>query len=173
MDSAKAQKGIGPLKPGRALGLPCADCATTESGLLYRSGRMTRCYDCQNYWNLIHKKVARQMEFDRTAFVAWKRENSDRRSCQYCGIDAASLYRLEITRANRRCENIGVDRIDNQEPYRLANLVPCCPICNGIKSDVLTYAEMVEVGNLLGRLWRRRLAAVDPAAASDARRIAA
>jgi hypothetical protein len=39
-------------------------------------------------------------------------------NCSYCGGDA----------------NIGIDRIDSSVPYQLGNVVPCCTICNLMKS---------------------------------------
>lgn len=138
---------------------PCVDCGTADPALRYRSGRMSRCYDCQNYWNLAHKRTGGGVEFEREAFLRWKRADPARRRCHYCGIDPASLYALAIVRAKRRCENIGVDRLDNLLPYRLDNLVACCPICNGVRSDVFSVAEMEALGQVVRAQWQARLAA--------------
>jgi hypothetical protein len=86
-------------------------------------------------------------------------QSPERRRCVYCGIDSAQLYSLNVLnpRTKRRYEVIGVDRIDNDQPYDLANLVPCCPLCNQIKSQLLSYEEMRTVGSEVRRLWDARL----------------
>lgn len=39
---------------------------------------------------------------------------------------------------------VALDRKDNTKGYILDNVVPCCFSCNKVKSDVLTYEEMVD-----------------------------
>lgn len=39
----------------------------------------------------------------------------------------------------------GLDRKDNSLGYTLTNVVPCCFTCNKIKSDCLTYEEMLMI----------------------------
>lgn len=46
----------------------------------------------------------------------------------------------------------GLDRKDNDIGYTLSNVVPCCQGCNRIKSNLLTYDEMVAVSDLLNRM---------------------
>lgn len=43
----------------------------------------------------------------------------------------------------------GLDRKDNSIGYLVENVVSCCSPCNEIKSDNLTYREMIEVAKLL------------------------
>jgi 5-methylcytosine-specific restriction endonuclease McrA len=140
----------------------CPDCGTTDDGLHYRSGKMTRCYDCQHYSNLSKKKTGGGVEFTRDEFVMWRRVSDDRRRCAYCGIDSEQLYTLNIInpRTKKRYEAIGVDRIDNATAYTLANLVPCCALCNQIKSQLLTYDEMLVLGPQIRALWNARLSNV-------------
>jgi 5-methylcytosine-specific restriction endonuclease McrA len=139
---------------------PCTDCGTTDPGLHYRSGKMRRCHDCQHYANLVKKTTGGGVEFTREEFVAWKRESADRRRCVYCGIGGDELYALNVVnpRTKKRFEVIGVDRRDNSAPYRLDNLDPCCPLCNQIKSQLLSSDEMRELGPRFRRLWDARLA---------------
>lgn len=47
----------------------------------------------------------------------------------------------------------GLDRKDSDLGYSRGNVVMACDACNRIKSDVFTYDQMIEVGNLL-RTWR-------------------
>jgi 5-methylcytosine-specific restriction endonuclease McrA len=52
------------------------------------------------------------------------------KGCTYCGKDLLSET------------GISADRLDNNLGYTEANIVPCCGICNSIKSNILTYEEM-------------------------------
>lgn len=137
----------------------CADCGTTDPTLLYRSGKMARCYDCQNFRNLATKATGGGVAFTRAEFVAWKQQNGHR-LCTYCGIDSATLYDLNTrnVRTGKRQEVVGVDRKDNALPYTLANIQPCCPLCNAIKGAVLTDEEMRALGPQLRATWNKRLA---------------
>jgi hypothetical protein len=47
----------------------CVDCGRDDPALLYRSGRMQRCHDCQNFANLLSKKTGGGVEFERDAFL--------------------------------------------------------------------------------------------------------
>jgi 5-methylcytosine-specific restriction endonuclease McrA len=122
---------------------------------------MALCHDCQHFANLVAKKTGGGVEFTREEFIAWKREYPERRRCIYCGIDSDHLYALNILnpRTRKRFEVIGVDRRDNTRPYRLDNLDPCCPLCNQIKSQLLTSEEMQRLGPHLRGLWAARAVA--------------
>ena len=145
---------------------PCPDCGTTDPDLHYRSGKMPRCHDCQHYVNLTKKTTGGGVEFTRAEFVAWKRASPDRRCCTYCGVNGDQLYALNVVnpRTKKRFEVIGVDRRDNSAPYRLDNLDPCCPLCNQIKSQLLTTDEMGELGPHLRQLWEARLSTLSRSA---------
>lgn len=57
-----------------------------------------------------------------------------------------------------------VDRVDSAFGYIRGNLVPCCPECNNVKSNLLTASEMVYIIKFLrrkrhkptGPVWPRR-----------------
>ena len=59
--------------------------------------------------------------------------------CSYCGN--------KIGRGG-----IGLDRLNNNEPYRKGNVTPCCGKCNRLRQDLLTPQETKEVLNLLKKL---------------------
>lgn len=74
--------------------------------------------------------------------------------CHYCGSPPKNFMR------KKRCGDLkfyyqGIDRIDNNKGYLLDNVVPCCYRCNQIKSDVLSYEEMLVVAEALTRLELR------------------
>lgn len=137
----------------------CVDCGTTDPTRHYRSGKMARCHDCQNYLNLSAKKTGGGVEFSREEFLRWKSEDTHR-ACTYCHIDSETLYRLDVpnVRTGKRQEVVGVDRKDNTLAYTLANIQPCCPLCNAIKGGILTDAEMRALAPSLRQIWTTRLA---------------
>ena len=47
-----------------------------------------------------------------------------------------------------------LDRKDNDKGYLLENVVPCCYICNQIKTHILTHEEMVYVSKCLKEFRR-------------------
>lgn len=51
----------------------------------------------------------------------------------------------------------GLDRKDNSIGYVVSNVVPCCRYCNMVKSDKLSYEEMLEVGSLFKMQRARRI----------------
>lgn len=56
--------------------------------------------------------------------------------CIYCG----SLERIEV------------DRMDSSKGYTRLNIAPACHRCNTIKSNVVSYEEMMTIVDILG--WR-------------------
>jgi 5-methylcytosine-specific restriction endonuclease McrA len=150
-----------PLKYSTSVDWRCIDCGTTDKTLQYKSGKMKRCYDCQNYANLKRKvtKAGHELGIGPDEFREWKRAEPSRRRCTYCGNSSEDLHRLAIpnVRTGKRYESIGVDRPDNSKPYTIDNIVPCCGPCNSIKGTVLTKAEMEELGEKLAKIWKGRL----------------
>jgi len=139
----------------------CSDCGTTDSSLHYLSGKMARCYDCQRFYNLSKKATGGGVHFTRVEYLEWVRADPDRRRCSYCGLDRDHLYELRIInpRNKKPFESIGVDRRDNDGPYELDNLVPCCGPCNAIRSSILSHDEMAMLGPHLRTIWAARAAA--------------
>lgn len=59
--------------------------------------------------------------------------------CHYCG-KPLNLY------------GCGLDRKNNEKIYSLSTVVPCCKICNTIKSNHFTYEQMLKIGAFLKTL---------------------
>jgi len=53
--------------------------------------------------------------------------------CFYCGAEHSNT---EITPSGHILLYNGIDRLDNTRGYELDNVVPCCKICNHMKSDL-------------------------------------
>lgn len=59
-----------------------------------------------------------------------------RLDCYYCGAKPSFLKRFKNDFKNREIEYFnGIDRIDSDKDYNLNNCVPCCTMCNRMKSD--------------------------------------
>lgn len=52
--------------------------------------------------------------------------------CHYCGSPPTNWTKL----ANHNIQYNGVDRVDNTRPYEIGNIVPCCKLCNAMKSNL-------------------------------------
>lgn len=77
----------------------------------------------------------------RDEFIKWY--EAQEKTCYYCGRPQGEK-RLEI------------DRKDNSKGYFLTNIALACSDCNGVKSNILTEAEMKLVGHLvMRRRWQR------------------
>lgn len=138
-------------------GIKCNRCSTEDKTLLYRSGKMPSCYDCQNYANLQKKSEPSVLGFTREEFLSWKR--AQLRQCFYCGIEEKDIYGVKVinVRTKKVMESIGVDRASNDQDYHFENMVLCCGPCNGIKSGMLTKEEMLLLGPVLRQIWQERL----------------
>lgn len=56
------------------------------------------------------------------------------RSCHYCG---GALGKSE--------SGSGLDRVDNKRGYDADNVLPCCGVCNRVRSDEFTVEETMEM----------------------------
>src|SRR5208283_1176118 len=73
-------------------------------------------------------------------------------NCYYCST-APSQFSKQSKAIKMRPELVGdpflyngIDRKDNSLGYTTSNCVSCCGRCNRIKSNDLTYKEMIEIG---------------------------
>lgn len=55
-----------------------------------------------------------------------------RSDCYYCGAPPAMFVRMGNAKPGEPLAN-GIDRVDNSLGYFLANVVPCCTLCNQMK----------------------------------------
>jgi hypothetical protein len=61
------------------------------------------------------------------------RELVENKPCEYCGVQSMSF-------------GVGLDRVDSTKGYVLGNCVPCCYLCNVMKSNMTleTFFEQCE-----------------------------
>ena len=57
-----------------------------------------------------------------------------KKNCTYCGASPHQVRRLKG--GNGEYKYNGIDRVDSKRGYALENCVPCCGVCNSMKSDM-------------------------------------
>lgn len=97
-------------------------------------------------WCSVHSRAVKHnipFGVDRDAFINWYIETP--KICEYCGID------VESNKAYRGHNSIRltIDRKDSNAGYTMDNIVLSCAICNTTKSNVLTYEQMLIVGDMI------------------------
>lgn len=89
-------------------------------------------------------------------FCRWR--NDTVQECHYCGIHQSDLPLVNMkSQIQRTVRVMGVDRLDSSKGYESRNLVPCCFVCNQIKGDRFSAAEMELIGQSIERVWQSRL----------------
>jgi hypothetical protein len=68
------------------------------------------------------------------------------KSCHYCNID---LNRAKY-QSDKGSISLLLDRKDSDDHYTSQNCVPCCPRCNDMKGQHLTYDEMIMIAKSRG-----------------------
>lgn len=66
----------------------------------------------------------------------WFIENVLNSKCHYCGT----------------MEQLGAERKDNNLGHTKNNIVPCCAVCNNVRSDIFTMDEMRIIGHVISQL---------------------
>ena len=67
------------------------------------------------------------------------------KNCYYCGAEPRTHELVSKSLANKKYILVanGIDRFDNNEGYNTSNCVPCCTLCNTMKSN-LSYNNFKE-----------------------------
>lgn len=92
---------------------------------------------------------------DSQAFYNWYEAQLNRQNqcCHYCHLPGDTIrYYGKYFRLGRRGKRLEVDRIEAKEPYSPDNCVLACYPCNNAKSDVFSYKEFVEIGEVIQRV---------------------
>ena len=74
------------------------------------------------------------------------------KNCYYCGDGKRQHYTRESLNGN--FEYTGIDRLDSNKGYTLDNVVPCCSICNRMKSN-LSKEEFLNHIFKINNMWKR------------------
>jgi len=124
-----------------------------------KDGKTYKCKDCRKKYNAWFRStpegICQQIKgrngffkdhpfvITQEEFVEWYKNTP--RECVYCGIKESELY-LWKEIVGGRFKRLTVDCADNDKGYVKGNLVLACDKCNVMKGDVLTYDDMLYVG---------------------------
>jgi len=76
-----------------------------------------------------------------------------KQSCYYCSIKPVQVY--HPGQCNGDFIYNGIDRIDNNKGYTLDNVVPCCGICNGMKSVMTKDSFLQQIEQIYLHIVRK------------------
>lgn len=148
----------------------CSKCKEVKviSEFYFKSGKYDyQCKECAKLSRRKYGKTKRARELYKincrtlTGKFCGAKRNARQRNKEW-SITKEQYYSLIKDNQCYYCGNklpevgSGLDRIDNNKGYSIENVVPCCSICNSVKFDVFTTAEMLEIGNLIREILTRR-----------------
>lgn len=129
-----------PLRNGACISCGCAK----KEYINRRSGEAPLK---NNYSRYKHGAIERKLEF-KISLEQFKIIITQ--NCHYCGIipnnKKYAYHRTRYSKGKESDEYIiahGIDRKDNNKGYTIENCLPCCKMCNGMKSK-LSYNDFIE-----------------------------
>ena len=94
----------------------------------------------QRYYRVHRDHRAKPLIISKKDFVEWY--DNEPKVCHYCGIPEDLLNKTGDI-LNSKILRFTIDRKNNNEGYTKDNIVLACNRCNFMKSDYLTYEEML------------------------------
>ncbi len=85
------------------------------------------------------KKEGISFEVNKEEFIGWY--TNQPLECHYCKLSPLNFQKTGQAFLKHKV-NLGLDRVDNTQGYKLDNLVLCCNLCNSIKGGFFNYDEM-------------------------------
>jgi len=85
-------------------------------------------------------KDLRRFNVEHKLNVNWFINNILKNKCYYC----------------KDTQNLGCDRLDNNKPHYIDNVVPCCFICNTARNNHFTPKEFKLIGEVIRQIKSRR-----------------
>lgn len=109
----------------------------------------------QTYLNRHNDSRAKPFNLKRKEFIEWYKEQEHK--CIYCGVPEELLH-LIADKYGSRWKRLTIDCKDNEKGYAIDNIVLSCDKCNITKNNMLTYEEMLYVGeNFIRPKWQALL----------------
>lgn len=92
----------------------------------------------------------------------WFKEREKDKKCFYCGITEDKIGELfdknKLFTKSKRGRNLELDRMVPELDYNHKNnIVFACYWCNNAKTDTFTADEFKEVGDVIRKIWEKRL----------------
>ena len=103
------------------------------------------------YRNLI-KRDRLKVLISQKDFIDWYL--GQEKVCVYCGIPEKLVAKFAKGKLRAR---LTIDRLEPKGNYEKNNITLACGICNLVKSDIFTPAEMSKVGNIINMKWKKLL----------------
>ena len=95
--------------------------------------------------------AAKPFNLERNEFVAW--HSKQPKFCRYCDIPEEYIWLLK-EKYGDITERLTIDCKEDSIGYRIDNLVLCCAKCNLVKQNILTFDEMMYIGqNFIKPKW--------------------
>jgi hypothetical protein len=121
----------------------------------YRSTQITRRNEGRPYF-WIHTTVKNAAKISKREFTLTYDDILEFvkcPSCHYCGEPI--IWNIH-QKTNSKSHGYHLDRKNNSVGYVKSNCVVCCSLCNSIKSNKLSYDEMLKLGTVVGEIQRKR-----------------
>lgn len=125
--------GLGARCKGCARGDACVVSAVKKGTFKPSPVKLGDSKGCLSTLYLVYKKGAAKRGYE---FSLTKEEFAGftKRDCWYCGRKPAQIKRHYPAKNGNYYIYNGIDRVDNNKGYVLANCIPCCGTCNRMKN---------------------------------------
>jgi hypothetical protein len=125
----------------------------TSSRFYPKNGKESKLYS--KYANMTRRAKERGWGcMTSREFVEWYPNQMQK--CVYCGIPTETW--VEVYKNSQWKFGMTIDRKNNDLGYIKDNLVLACGYCNVIKNNILTYEEMIEIGEkYMKPKWQNKL----------------
>ncbi|MGA2333392.1 MAG: hypothetical protein ABSG75_16705 [Syntrophales bacterium] len=107
---------------------------------------------------LLKLRVAEESAYNIGKSLKERLYERDGNRCHYCHIeenDFIPIWGIFYENPNRG-PTLEIERKNNNQDYTMDNFVLACPLCNNAKTDKLTECEMIEVGKVIEKIWKRK-----------------
>lgn len=106
----------------------------------------------QTFLNRNNDSRSKPFSISKEVFIEWYENES--KTCHYCDIPEKLLH-LVAKKYGSRWKRLTIDCLNNDLGYIVGNLVLSCDKCNITKNNMLTYNEMMYVGqNFIKPKWK-------------------
>jgi hypothetical protein len=89
------------------------------------------------------KKRHLDFKLNKKSFANWY--NSQNKVCHYCN----KTEKQSLNDMNRKMHRLSIDRKDSTKGYLIDNIVLACYKCNMMKSNDVSYEQMIRIGKIL------------------------